>query len=283
MEPLFQYSVIRHVNDVVRDEAVNVGVIIKSADGKQAAIKLLPPTLVRRHSVTPPTPELLAELEAAVQHSIATGSPLGSIGSIADPDFLKRATSEFVGNIQIGQMHGTFAPSLEEAVKRAYARYVEPPGRGAKPAVAVTLAPSRLRQRMFAAFQKDKLIRRGLVTRHFSVPGTHANWSFDLGYRNGRLSLINSLSLSAVESQTNLSRALVLKGMVEEVRAVTRDDVNAVALVAPPPATRSHAFPEANQILSDAGVTIVPLSDLDRLVSRARQDLTGHQFPLPSA
>jgi len=49
MSKVFQYAVVRYVPDIIRDEAVNVGVLIKAVEGHRFECKFLPrSTTVRK-------------------------------------------------------------------------------------------------------------------------------------------------------------------------------------------------------------------------------------------
>jgi hypothetical protein len=75
-----------------------------------------------------------------------------------------------------------------------------------------------MRIRLWEAFERRALITPKRVKRQVVLKGKHAPWTFDLGYRNGKYNLINSLALNSSVSETNLGRALVLKGMIERFK-----------------------------------------------------------------
>jgi hypothetical protein len=107
------------------------------------------------------------------------------------------------------------------------------------------------------------------------IKGRHAPWTFDLGYKNGTLHLINSLALNAGPG-ANLGRALVYKGMLQEVEAKRGDSVQGIAVVlSPKPEQRDEsASTEAIAILKDAGIETYDVADVDELTSRVEKDLT---------
>ena len=112
----------------------------------------------------------------------------------------------------------------------------------------------------------------GRLEERLVVQGLRAPWTFDLGYRNGRINVINSLALTASNAEANLGRALVLKGMVADVTGRQDLDATAVLHLSDTEATTPGAR-EAVNLLEDADIEIVALPDLEALVGRVEEEL----------
>jgi hypothetical protein len=199
--------------------------------------------------------------------------PFGNIGRIVEPDFFDKARNEFNGNLQLTAPRGVIGQNIEETLKRLYHTSVAEPDVGVRPINYLAIAPSRTRERLWLAFQKRDLLRPKQVKKEIVLKGKHAPWTFDLGYENGALNVINSLALNAPTSQANLGRALVLKGMIDDVRAIYRGTVKGIAVVegAGDGSRGSHA---AQEILADGKLTVVPFSQLNELIDRVKRDLS---------
>jgi hypothetical protein len=276
MSKLFQYSVVRYVPDVIRDEAVNVGVLVKAVEGHRFEFKFLP----RSATVRKLWPEADSSLVRNFQKQLTTcaknNEPLGNLGRIVDPDFFDKARSEFNGNLQLTAPRAFRGENIEETLKHVYQTSVAEPEGGFRPINYAVIAPSRTRERLWTAFQRHDLLHSGYVRKEMTVKGKHAQWTFDLGYQNGALNVINSLALNATTAQANLSRALVLKGMIDDVRAFHKGPVKGTAVVEGvekgPSPKGSH---EAQQILTDGKLTIVRISQLEGLVNKVAQELSS--------
>jgi len=166
-------------------------------------------------------------------------------------------------------------PNIDEVLKQIYETSVAEPEVGVRAINYLTIAPFRTRERLWSAFQKRDLLHAKRVRKEMNVQGKHAPWTFDLGYQNGSLNVINSLALNASTPQANLGRALVLKGMIDDVRAVHKGSLKGIAVIegggngAAPKG--SH---EAQRILTDGKLTVVPFSRLNELIDQVEHDLS---------
>jgi hypothetical protein len=134
------------------------------------------------------------------------------------------------------------------------------------------MAPVTLRTRLWAAFARKHLISPTRVKRQLVVTGMHAPWTFDLAFSNGALNLISSIALNSSAVETNLGRALVYRGMIEDVNE--RDKAHGIAVVQLPKAGGDVAgVVESQRILKDAGIDIFSVSELLKLVDRVAAEL----------
>jgi hypothetical protein len=273
----FQFALIRHVQDVARDEPTNVGVLVRSIDGTQSRLRFASPTAAVWRSVRPEMRDLVRHLEQQLGLAARGERPFGRIGFPTDSEFLLRARAEFSGHIQFSDPRGFMGDGIDSATEAIFRRYVAARRgtlRTGAAAAHPAIAPSRLRQRVLSTFKRYRLLRRGGVQQSFAVRGEHAKWTFDLGYENGALNLINSVALNSSEPSTNLSRALVFKGMVDEVRKSADKRVHGTAVTAAGDSASTGASAnEAQQILRDAKIEVVPLAQLPQLINRVRDDL----------
>ena len=271
----YQYSVVRLVPDVVRDEARNVGVLVQPVSGGVLRFKFLDrassadsPDFSKAFGIAEHFREQLTKCSASDRE-------IGRVSSPLDSTFLSKAVAEFSGTLQVTPPRGMLAASIDEAVSKSFATFVSRPSeltstvvRGDQPLLT---SPSVLRRQLWSAFSRTRLLRRGLVKRKYIVSGSHAKWTFDIGYEREQLSLVNLVALTSPDANTNLGRCLVFKGMLEEVRA-SRTDVRGIAVLAEGSGLNTGERRHARSILRDADVEILPVSKLGALVERVQRE-----------
>jgi hypothetical protein len=282
MERRFQYSVVRYVPNIVRDEAVNVGVLMRAVDATEFEARFLPRGSAVRKLWPTADREIVRNFERELEKAATEGATLFGpehpllrrFGVPTDPGFIARARAEFVGNLQLTAPRGIVANDLGSALNWAYRTYVEEPSSESRPINYQSMAPQQMRDRLWRVFQRRDLIRPEGLTKRLLLEGRHAPWTFDLGYRNGSLNLINSIALNAETADTNLGRSLVFKGMIDDV-AAKQADVHAIAVVRTHMGGRtdSPGSREALAILDDSGIEAVQISQIDGLADRVEREL----------
>src|SRR5216683_4251685 len=261
MSQLFQYVVVRYVPDIVRDEAVNVGVLIKAVEGHRFEFKFLPRSATVRKLWPKADSALVKNFQQQLAVCAKNNEPLGNIGRVVDANFFGTAREEFNGNLQLTVPRAVMGSNIDEALKRVYQTSVAEPEVGVRPINYLAIAPFRTRERLWSAFQRRDLLHANRVIKEIKVKGKHAQWTFDLGYKNGALNVINSMTLNAATPEANLGRALVLKGMIDDVRAFHREPVKGTAVVEGiGKGSAPKGWHEAQQILTDGKLTIVQFS-----------------------
>jgi hypothetical protein len=271
----FQFSVVRYVENVVRDEAVNIGVVVRDQSLSESTAKFLTPAVISRKT-SPRAVALLLGFQASLRAS--DFEEIGSAKAVRDPKFFSDAQREFHGNLRLSELKGILAKDLTDATERAFSSYVAGPKPSARVELtAAQLSPSKMRSRLYTAFNQADLFAPGKAKKEFQIRGRHADWTFDIGYRNGAVSLINALAISTDTPQTNLERALLFKGMVLEVMDASKDEIHPIAVISPPPHSKSKqlqaAYDEAQGILNDADIATFGLQDMPALALRAKNEL----------
>jgi hypothetical protein len=271
----FQYAIFRYVANVVRDEPVNIGVIVRDQSLSDTTAKFLSAAAVSRKAGTKAVALTLA-LEENLRASDV--DPIGSAAILRTPGFFDDARREFHGNLRLSEPRGVMAEDIEQATERVFASHVAE-AKSAQPVEVSTkpLSPSYIRSRLWSAFNKVDLFVPGKAAKDYRLRGRHATWTFDVGYKNGGLSLINALAIGTEDAQKNLDRALLFKGMIAEVQDENKEQIHAIAVV-PPPLKHpgKNAYAEAQGILADAKIAVFGLQDVDTLVRHAQSQLDLH-------
>lgn len=268
----FQYSIVRYVANVVRDEPVNIGVIVRDQALSDATAKFLTPAAISRRAGKTAVPLTLG-LEQTLRAS--DFDPVGSSAILRAPGFFDDARREFHGHLRLSEPRGVLAQDIEQATERVFASHVaEPRPLQVVEVSAAQLSPSRMRARLWSAFNRADLFAPGKARKEYAVKGRHATWRFDVGYKNGALSVIHALAIGTDNAQTNLDRALVYKGMVSEVRDTNSNGIHPIAVIPPPmKGANKHAYAEAQGILTDAKITTFELQSVDTLALQAQREL----------
>lgn len=265
-----QYVIVRYVPNVVRDEAVNIGVIIRRVDAPQFDFKFIPRSATVRKISPEADQQLVKNFERQLMLSRDEGKPVGMVGHPSQPNFFDKALREFNGNLQLTEPRGLLATDLSHALEQAYEMYVAEKGI-TRPINYQAIAPYTIRERLWSAFDRQNLLRPGYVRKELTIKGKHAHWTFDLGYQNGALNVISSVALNAPTQEANLGRALVFKGMLDEVK---HEGVRGTAVVQLPKAGKpAPGGKEAQEFLKDSRVHVVDFSKVDELVSAVQKQL----------
>jgi len=96
MTGVFQYAVVRFVPDVVRDEGINVGVIVRDSNNHEFAHRFLPRGAAIRKLAPAADRRLVANFEHELSKLQNRGQlfPMGTLGLVGhptDPEFFDRA------------------------------------------------------------------------------------------------------------------------------------------------------------------------------------------------
>ena len=273
MTQRFQYAVLRYVPNVIRDEAVNVGVVVRDLEHQEFEYRFLPRSATVRKLAPQADQQVVTNFSKQLANAKRDDRPLPGVGHPKDAAFFVRASGEFIGNLQFGEVRGLLADDLKSAVNKIYNTHVAEPGGLPRPINYQAMASYTTRTRLWNAFRRRELIRRGGVEQGIKVVGKHAPWTFDLGYRNGALKLISSIALNAPTVETNLGRALVFKGMLGDVRAAQDHPVHGIAVAQLPQDRKAAGAKESVEIIQDSKIRVVEFAALNELVEEVAEEL----------
>jgi hypothetical protein len=273
----YQYSIVRYVPNVIRDEPTNIGVVVRDQARSEAGARFLQPaTLSRKVGST------ALALALAFQETLRASvlEPLGSVPVLLQEKYFDDALREFHGNIRFSGPAGIIASDLEHALNRIFSTFVkEPEQPSVVRASSAPLSPFKMKQKLWSAFKKADVFHTGKAQMDFPIQGRHAMWRFDVGYKNGAVSVINALAIGTSTPQINLDRALLYKGMVLEIQEAEKQAVHATAVIPQPPTDSTQtAYTEAQQILVDAGIVTYAIEDVASLALQVRAEINPLLF-----
>ncbi|HEV2388738.1 MAG TPA: DUF3037 domain-containing protein [Candidatus Acidoferrales bacterium] len=258
------YWVVRYTPNLVRDEWLNVGVLLFDSETARFDARFIEEDrefgrVLRLHP----------NADAAILRGLGSQFK-ADIGDAEDPAGRLSKLEETLSNaVQLSPRHGLMAEDFSVELERLYQQYVARPH-------ALGMA-ARLAQRGRAMIKStlNGLLRRaglsGRVERavrvdEFTFPGDPLR--LDYGYRrNGTRGFVHALSLDRDASQSK-----VLAYTAERIRrTLAAAEFTVVTDAAPHPENDRHQF--VARLLGDQQIGLVPVGELEPWVSRLRGQL----------
>ena len=215
---VFKYSVVRFVPSVIRDEAINLGVLLETDNPPGLYLRFLGSMsrVRRRH----PDANLLAlrhlsEHFQKLEHEVDPNQPVFDFARSPGVtlDILHRGSVDTT--FQVTAPRATAGDDPIAELDEVFELFVaETPHAEAKDSAA--LAPSRFRRLVAKRLRQSGLVNDNRLQPQFQVAGTVQPWTFDFGQRNGTLTLVQSLVLQTIPDEA-MNRALLLQARVEDV------------------------------------------------------------------
>jgi hypothetical protein len=258
------YRVLRYTPNLVRDEWVNIGVVLFEPPRARIEIRLIeePAEFARVRRLHPQMDEgLLRALQADFEAQFAA-QPEDPVGLLARLD-------ESLSNVlQLSPQGAVLTEDFEAELGRLYERYVEPPG-FRSPAAEDLTSRHGIRRRVRAVFRTAGILDRvekSVRVDEFTFPGDP--FHLDFGYRrNGARGFVHALALGR-----DPASAKVLAYTAERIRAkVESAEFTAITEVEAQPENRRHQF--VASLLAEEKVSLLAVARLAEFASRLRAEL----------
>ncbi len=260
------YRVLRYTPNLVRDEWVNIGVLVFDPSNGERRMRLIeePEEYARVRRLHPRADEeLLRALRDDLENRFATATQLfhGNTGSNgqASVDWLKLLGKwdETLSNaLQMAPQRGVHAEDLDAETERLYADHVALQRGEAR--VGAPGSRGAIRSYCAQVFKQARLwerLQKGLPAAEFTFSGDPMR--IDYGYRrNGTRGFVQTLSVSRAPGDVK-SLAYTVERIRGKVAASEFTAVTDVHLIAE---NERHQF--VRETLRDAGVEAVPLEGL---------------------
>jgi hypothetical protein len=261
------YHVVRYTPNLVRDEWVNIGILLFDPARRRLVQRLVeePAEFARVRRLHPGADEeLLRRLsdDFAAQSALAGENPQG---------YIARLEQTLSNTIQLSPQKGLLAEDLEAELDRLYREHVEPP-RPSRLADDDAATRNGIRARANAVFRGTGVwprLERRLRVDEFTYPGDPLR--LDYGYRrNGTRGFVQALSLSRDPGQ-----AKVLAFTADAIRQkLEHTEFVAVTEAEPRPQENPrHRF--VLGLLAEREISVVPLAQLAEWSYRLRPTLLG--------
>src|SRR6185437_6876298 len=203
----FRYRILRYTPNLIRDEWVNIGVLLEDAEPS--------PAHITRHAM----------------RVIEESSEIARVRRL-HPD-----VDETMSNVlQFGPVKGLIAEDFETELDRLYREHVAPPPR-ARGGI-VESARGWIKARLDDVLRRRRVPRleRRISVEQFTEPGD--SFRFDYGYRNGVRGFLHAVAIGRDPVQ-----AKVLAYTADRVRAqLPNCEITAITESDPSTDNRRHAF-----------------------------------------
>jgi hypothetical protein len=275
-EQALAYHILRYVPDLVRDEWVNIGVLVFNPETGERRLRLIEDqdeyNRVRR--LHPWADEALLRalrdnLENRLDSGMGAKSGDGGVASGIPWQMVLGKWEETLSNaLQIAPQKGVLADDLDAEVERLYADHVAVPRRGTRPG----LPSGRAGIRSYCAqvFRQAHIwhrIEKSVRVAEFTFPGDPARIDYSY-HRNGTRGFVHTLSVTRAP-QDSKSLSYNVKHIAEKARYHT--EFAAVTDVALSRDNDRHRF--VLDTLREVGVEPVPMEGLAVWVAKLRPSL----------
>jgi Protein of unknown function (DUF3037) len=257
------YYVVRYTPNLVRDEWVNIGVVLHDPAGKRLRTRLVEEEseLGRIRRLHPAADQsLLRALPAHFETEI--GRHTEDYGG-----YLARLDETLSNVLELSPRHGLLGENFDAELDRLYQEYVAPPP--SRLAGWLTSGRGSILKAAREVFQKAGILgrmRRRVPVEKFTHKGDPLQ--LDYGYqRNGTRGFVHAVSLGRDPNQ-----AKALAYTAERVRAhLPRCEFTAIAEAEPETENPRHQF--IDRLLNDQAIALVSQARLVDWVNRLRPEL----------
>ncbi|HTU32473.1 MAG TPA: DUF3037 domain-containing protein [Candidatus Acidoferrum sp.] len=262
----FRYRILRYTPNLIRDEWVNVGVLLEEAEpppprATRRAMRVIEesPEIARVRRLHPDADEKLLRMLPSEFGELLQAPPANGIALIAKVD-------QTMSNLlQFGPVKGLIAEDFDAELDRLYREHVAPPPR-ARGGI-VESARGWIKARLDDVLRRRRVPRleRRISVEQFTELGD--SFRFDYGYRNGVRGFLHAVAIGRDPVQ-----AKVLAYTADRVRARVPDcEITAVTETDPAIDNRRHAF--IARLFEDNRIAIVPLNRLEKFAEDLRARL----------
>ena len=267
------FQLIRYVPDPVRNEFVNIGVLLRALQGEQRALRFTR-DWARVRCLDPDAD--IAMLEAM---EIEVGERLQAAPADSFRPILKRLEDTLSNGVQITESKAYLADSFLSALEDLMSQYVDTPKRERNQKRGGRSALVAAMRRQFEDAGVWTLMRKQIAVAPYTKPGDPMR--IDCGYRNGVLKLFQAVSLESNAADAKLL-AFAAPSILSGVRKAEGVDVQLTAFMdrigwpageGEPEEERSELYAFARATMEEQKIAVMTLADLPRFAARAREDL----------
>src|SRR5277367_757717 len=185
-----RYRILRYTPDLVRDEWVNIGVLLEETRGSRHALRLIeePREIARIRRLHPDADEdLLRALP--VEFEARLRGPDREVST-----YLEKLEQNLSNALQFSPQKGLLAENFDDELDRLYRDHVAPPSRRAGGILQSTR--DWMREKLNDVFRRHRVLAKleqRVRIEGFTQPGDPLR--LDYGYQNGVRGFIHSISL----------------------------------------------------------------------------------------
>ncbi len=271
-----EFFLIRYVPDAVRNEFVNIGVLLREAAGsgvEAAPVLRMTRDWGRVRCVDPEADTAMLEaLEGELRARLGGASLDGDARLI-----LEVVEDSFSNLLQLTEAKGCLAESLPAEIEALMRVYVEP---RKVAGLRKRTGRAKIQQLMRSQFERAgvwELMRKRIAASAYTRPGDPLR--IDCGYRpNGVIRMTHAVSL---EGELELAKVLAfsMPALREGVARVEGATLELTAVIEPlrdlfaPEDDGAEGYRFAVETMEGGGIRVMTTSDLPRMAETARREL----------
>ncbi|MGA8222715.1 MAG: DUF3037 domain-containing protein [Candidatus Acidiferrales bacterium] len=255
-----RYHILRYTPNLVRDEWVNIGVLLEEVGGARRALRMIEETseIARVRRLHPNADEeLLRGLPGEFQARLKDSEE--SVRA-----YLAKLGETLSNAVQLSPQKAVFAANFDAELDRLYHDHVAPPPRAGVGARVIESTRAWIKKRINDVLLRRRVpqLERNIRVEEFTQPGD--TFKLDYGYRNGVRGYIQALALGR-----DVYQAKVLAYTTERIRArLPECEFTAVTEAEPSGSNTQHQF--VARLFEDQGINVVPLSRIDKFAEELR-------------
>jgi hypothetical protein len=269
-----QFSLVRYVPDAVKNEFVNIGVVVR--DAGTTAVRFTRDWSRVRCLDPDADVALLESLEEEMRSRLqegATGHPL-------EKPLWEMFEDSLSNSVQLSESKGCLAESARAEVEELLRMYVEPSPRSTRGTARKATGRAALVQQMRSEFDRAgvwPLMRKRIDASVYTSAGDPLR--LDCGYRpNGVVKMFHAVSLQS-DADAAKVLAFTLPALVAGVERVEGAKLQLTAVVEPLRQMQDDGEEAVAQyrfgvdVMEQAGLRVLTAADLERAAQTARQEL----------
>lgn len=259
------YRILRYTPNLVRDEWLNIGVLLFHPSSARLRVRLLDEEegLARIRRLHP-------QADLGVLRALQTDIEAQAAATEGGEAVYLAGLEDTLSNVlQLSPQRAVLTTDADVEIDRLYRDHIEPPRYQLPGAADREYSRGTIRMRAADVFRRTGIwgqMDRGVRVDQFTTPGDP--FRLDYSYRkNGTQGYLHALALARDTSQ-----AKVLAYTADCIRAKTpHAGFAAVTEVAPQPGNQRHAFVAG--LLASRNIALVPISGLDKYARELRMRL----------
>src|SRR5271156_6306073 len=268
-----EFQLIRYVPDPVKNEFVNIGVLLRAGTGEQTVLRFTR-DWARVLCLDPDADtQMLEALEIEIGHR------LRSQPADHPKPILGLLEGSLSNGVQITETKGHLAESFVSGVEDLMRLYVDSPRRERKQRRGGRATIVAAMRTHFEAAGVWALMRKHIAAASYTRPGDPLR--IDCGYRNGKMKMFQAISLEGGVDEAKLL-AFASPGLIAGVERVDKTELELTAIVESigwpegdnePDEERSLRYDYARETMEQSKIRVLTSDGLADLAETARVEL----------
>jgi hypothetical protein len=268
-----EFQLVRYVPDPVKNEFVNIGVLLRASEGGQSVVRFTRDWSRVRCLDPDADTQMLEALEIEVGHQLRSQPADHSKPIMA---LLEASLSN---GLQITETKAYLAENFVAGLEELMRLYVESSRRERKQRRGGRAAIFAAMRTHFEAAGVWTLMRKHIAAANYTQPGDTLR--IDCGYRNGVVKMFQAISLEAGVDEAKLL-AFAAPGLCAGVKRVEQAKLELTAIIEPigwpegdnePDEERGERYKFASKTLERRRIRVLTTDQLSDLAQTARADL----------